>query len=1524
MILSAGQIRTADVDALDVNQPVGEFVLTAVNLNQGTDVSGLFNFNVVTGAISTIESNDMVKTALLSEGHVYHLKLRVADHRDGFLLSVASYLEVVLEEGHMIVVGGDYNGIVEDIDEDVSVRIALPEHSIEEDGDAVFKYSISNNVANKMFMIEVDNAGNAGSNASLVLESDMALDYEDKGSFDFKVTVIQSGYSQIDADIRVRIAVNDVNEAPLLTTEFEGMTVEFPVNILGGITLLDEGSFMAEDPEGGILSYSLSAVKEGDNSDASSLFAVDAVNGVISIGASPSFTVGDMYVVTLEVRDDGTEGGIAGASGDLASEVDLRYEVVSSRLVFFPTGGRDLVVLESINGEDFEMVVPGAIDVGGDVNVAFEYEIISVNDVLGDGVFGLEVSGVVVKIVLDGDEEFDYEVEQMYEIVVGAEDSANPNVSGQIVLTVDVEDVNEVPEVEIGGLEVLANNEKVLRVPYNAYVGYVVLPSGSITAVDPEGEGLTYSMKVDRLDPSGAYDGYFKVLLEDMLEIDKRTGEITVSSIDDIRDVVDGEIVRAEVTLQVSASGDDGKGRESFRIEIGPVVAIGFDVVGRSVMVGEDEGSLVRILIPRAGLEGLVPSANVTFTYEVIGGDGLGIFEAGDVGGNNEGYLVMASGMDLDYESVMEYTVLVQATQDIRPSVKGVVEVMVGVLDVNEAPVIMSHVVGAIGVPENMNDGADILSASSGTYTVYDMDEADREMLRYSMVAVKDSDGSDASDLFVIEEMTGSVSMASGTEYSLVIGDTYTLTLIVRDRGTPVLEDRVDIRIEIDREASILIESGSRDFYFSEDPSVNGNNGPVEIVLPRAILSSDSSVLVEYEITGGSGSHLFLMGAVGTNAFLAPWAGSYPFDAEVATNYELEFTASVVGSSKVIMVQVYIEDVNDTAPVITSHTNGELIRVLEVLEPGGPEIFNIRVLSTGRGQEGNEPGKNIARLVSEDADGVGGSLTYSVSYSLDPARFTVEEYAGLLQFGVVPTESGLFTNVEVTVSDGVNVSVYWYNVMVVSAPEFSYRDTGTASPYTDFDPNPDVLYEGSNDGFTHVAEITVETEEPITLTSYSGITYNHPAYENTGGVNRDSSGTVIPSGLRQLYIDNRSLGMDGILIAAGSETVDFANLIEGRIRYREIIYYITYTHGLNEYTYSFTRKTNDAGEIEVQAPLKYQYITYLESYHEETLEGGEFGGATIFVEEVTENIYVTLDFRGNFSLQEGVIVYKKDGSSASLSDSLSNGIFNDIYLSGGYLYVAFESNSNVSVYPIGNDGMPTTGVSAYDIPVEDPLYSIYVSGGRMYGAHESGNMMSIYEGANYGTPVGSVEMPRWDDMVLMNGIFHVVVTGKEVRAFAIDVTTNVGNTNDIEITTYDTITRGDINFRDIPELNIPGAFVTGFQNKFFYPQSIAVDPNRPGRLYVTDRTFNNIHVIDFNPSSGYTYVRPILYGFSGHNAAFTEISSYLDGLPATLHSIETTGIAVFNNKIYVGNNTTSPEANIYRQVKVYELPPLHE
>ena len=437
------------------------------------------------------------------------------------------------------------------------------------------------------------------------------LTVDDKAGFTVKVQV-SDGKFTIMTDVTIRIT--DVNEAP----SFAGAPYTFPSqaeNTAAG-TLI--GTVNTMDPEGATLTYSLT-------DDASGRFSINA-SGEISNAVEIDYDVliDDEFTVTVRV-------------------VDGTFTITTTAMIMItnvdeaPSFDLDTYTFTQAENTTADAVIGRVAAMDPDAGASLTYSLTDASGLfeIDDGTGDITNKNEINYEVLNSTEQAGFTV--TVRVVDGT-------FTITITATIRITNVDEKP---------VFTSSNSFEVEEDATLSDNI---GPVSATDPEGAGLTYS-----IDP-----------LSDLFEIDGTSGLITLQS----GKSLDFEGGTTEYTLMIHANAGGEGTDQVITITVTDVnEAPVFNVVP---ILTQDENTAASAI---GTVDAADPDAGASLIYSLA--DASGFFEI-NASGRSKHMVEIDYDVLSDVEKTNGITVTVQVTDGTNPAV--MTDVMIVITDVNEAP----------------------------------------------------------------------------------------------------------------------------------------------------------------------------------------------------------------------------------------------------------------------------------------------------------------------------------------------------------------------------------------------------------------------------------------------------------------------------------------------------------------------------------------------------------------------------------------------------------------------------------------------------------------------------------------------------------------------------------------------------------------------------------------------------------------------------------------------------------------------
>lgn len=453
-------------------------------------------------------------------------------------------------------------------------------------------------------------------------------------------------------------------------------------------------------------------------------FAIDAATGAITVanGAVLNYEGTNSFALTVNVTD---------THGLSDSEVVNVYlsnvneaPVVNNQTFSIAENSPNITLVGSVDATDV------------DIPDTLTYAITGGNAL---GVFAINATNGQITIL--DNTNLNFEVTPSFALTVTVTDAGL--LSDTATMTVNLTNVNEAPVV----------NDQTFSVAENSPNTTVV---GTVAATDVDvPDTLTYAIT------GGNALGIFG--------INAANGQITVVNNTNLN-----YEVNTSDTLTVSVM-DLGTLTDTATITINFTDVNEAPVLPASGPFNVDEDAIVGAAVGTINLATDVDVPAQTITYSITAGNTGDAFTIDA----NTGAITVFNA--LDHETIAQYTLTIQATDNGVPVLNGTTTVVVDVNDINEAPVLPAS--GPFSIAEDQGIGIAV-----GTINLaVDPDAGD--VVAYSIIA------GNTGGAFAIDGATGAITVAAALDYETITA--YTLTIQAVDDDAVPLSDTVDVVINV-------------------------------------------------------------------------------------------------------------------------------------------------------------------------------------------------------------------------------------------------------------------------------------------------------------------------------------------------------------------------------------------------------------------------------------------------------------------------------------------------------------------------------------------------------------------------------------------------------------------------------------------------------------------------------------------------------------------------------------------------------
>jgi len=798
---------TPSSEAVDENSPVGTAVGAPVAASDpdGDHITYSITAGNVDGvfAIDSLTGQLFVARAVLDfeTRPSYTLTVQVTDDGEGALTGSAQVIVSLRDVNEAPVIADQLRSVLENSPAGTLVGAALVASDV--DAGQTLTYSITSGNERGAFSLNATSgqlsvaAGSGGA----------ALNYEEQGTYTLVVRVTDSGASPLWDEATVTVNLGDVNDAPTLADR----AITVPENLALG-ALVGTAVTGSDEDARQKLTYTItggncySRTTVAGSKDYSRLTQAVATAGDVALRLDVTGS-SDAYVALVESEGvDLSAGGASGweivfepdgaagrvevrdcincpdatpvASANAAGGAELLVAGESRSLWVWRNAttqqlavgvGRELGVDTLLTWADGGSLTPRYVALAAGSSSSTKFDSVcypgagrAADTVLAIGASDAQLT--VSKPVLN------YEAQREYSFEVTARDDGTPSLAARAVVTVTLQDVNEVPVfTQRACTEGQSNPDGMVQcvsVAENSAVGTLVGPTVGASDQDA-GTVLTFSIT------SGNVGSAFS--------IDPSTGQLRVN-----KAILNHEdtLTNGLYTLGVQVTDNGSPALAA----TGSVLVTITDVNEAPTMSNQvrsvPENSAVGTLVGDALVASDVDAGawgELTFSIVASSSDApVGLFV---VDNTTRSHLVVGPlAAQLDYETKSSYTLTVQVSDGGTPPLSTTAVVTVEVTDVNEAPVLQPR---SFKVPENSEVNTEV----GVPMDAFDVDVG--QTILYSIVG-----GDDEQGVFKIGACSGQVQVAkfaldyeTRTRYALLVRAT--------DDGSPRLWDEAWVNVTV-------------------------------------------------------------------------------------------------------------------------------------------------------------------------------------------------------------------------------------------------------------------------------------------------------------------------------------------------------------------------------------------------------------------------------------------------------------------------------------------------------------------------------------------------------------------------------------------------------------------------------------------------------------------------------------------------------------------------------------------------------
>ncbi|NOX45940.1 MAG: T9SS type A sorting domain-containing protein [Chlorobi bacterium] len=656
------------------------------------------------------------------------------------------------------------------------------------------------------------------------------------------------------------------------------------------------GTVVASDPDAGqVLTYSIT------NGNTGNTFAINSTNGELTVANNSllDFESNPYFSLTVQVQDNGT--------GNLTNQATITVDLNDINENPDISTASFTINENSANGTAVGTVSASDPDTGQTLS----FSIIAGNT---SGAFQINPNSGAISVA--NSSALNYESNPTYSLMVEVEDNGTGSLTDQATITINLNDVNESPDITSASFSINENSANGTAV-------------GTVSASDPD-TGQTLSFSIIGGNTSGAF------------QINSNTGEISVAY---------GTVLNYEsnpvfsLLVQVQDNGS-GSLTDQATITVNLIdVNENPNIANQNFNISESigNGDLVGTLIATD------PDAGQTLSFAIIAGNTDNAFQLN----SSTGELTVANSTAIDVEINPNFYLIVEVEDNGTGNLSDVATITVSITDVNEMPNIADQV---FSVDENSSNGEQI-----GVVLASDPDVG--QTLTYSII------GGNTDNAFQINMSNGVLSVDNSGALNFEVTPVFDLIVQVQDNGPGNLTNQADITVSL-LDMNDSPEMPDQAFYVDEN-SANG-----QVVGTVTASDEDAGQTLSFTIISGNADGAFQMSTAGVMTV----ADASVLDFEINAVFDLVVEVEDNGTGNLTdqaMVTVHVNDVNE-APSMADQGFSESIDISLILD--GDIAFNYVILGT---------------ILSTDPD-VGQGHTYSIVGGNETSIFEVEAVTGVL------------------------------------------------------------------------------------------------------------------------------------------------------------------------------------------------------------------------------------------------------------------------------------------------------------------------------------------------------------------------------------------------------------------------------------------------------------------------------------------------------------------------------------------------
>jgi len=719
------------------------------------------------------------------------------------------------------------------------------------------------------------------------------LDFETEAMFMLTVIAEDFGSPSLSSNVTtVTITVTNVNDLSPVISGDQTVNVSEDLAVGSEVT-----SFNASGEVGESLEFSLMG-------DSMQTFTIDTQSGNVTLANSLDYESRTIYILQVIVSD-GLFSSMSILTVNVLDENDNSPQIA-------PLG--PLSVYEEMQAGTLVGNVT-AFDADSGINAQLTF---AISQVAGNTYLSINSStreirttNILDRETLANDGVF-VPPASSETFTITVTDGGLPTRSAEVQIVLILRDINDNPPI-------FSNLSNEVNVSENSAIGFEIL---QVTATDAD-LGINAQLQFSSADSESAFT------------IDGVTGVLSLSSNLDYENIV-------KHTVNISVT--DGLHVSSHLLTVNVL-----DENDNSPVFSQN---IYTFMVAENSVNGtVVGTVNATDSDSHVGEFGS-VFYALQGGGSEftitpDTGIITVNTMNLDRETIPQYTLTVVATDYGVPALSATAEVVVTLIDENDNAPVFQQSLYQSSIREDAQNQSEVI-----TVLATDADEPgnNNSMIDYSLTNTS---------VFSIESNNGVITLISSLNFETV--RTYTLTVVARDRGTPSLNGTTIVNINvinINDEPPMLSGNQSQSLNLSEFTPINNQ------IIQYTVVGESSNETVIFSLNGSQSDNFAINSTTGAVTLVQS------LDYEITQFYSLNVF------------------VNDSRFVSTSQLN---ITVLDEND-NIPQFSQVGTLSFN---EESSNGSLIGQVNATDADsGVNQIITYSFVQSSTANLFTINTTTG--------------------------------------------------------------------------------------------------------------------------------------------------------------------------------------------------------------------------------------------------------------------------------------------------------------------------------------------------------------------------------------------------------------------------------------------------------------------------------------------------------------------------------------------------